>query len=159
LFFWHFENQHIADKQRTVIWINGGPGCSSEDGSMMEIGPYRLKDQDNLVYNNGSWNEFANLLFVDNPVGTGFSSVDTNSYIHELKEMADQFVTFLEKWFALFPQYDGDDVGRTWLRMNINLLILSRSTSQASLMQDSISLTLPELFSTETRRTPKPHGT
>ncbi|KAF5651199.1 carboxypeptidase D [Fusarium sp. NRRL 52700] len=110
LFFWHFENQHIADRQRTVIWINGGPGCSSEDGSMMEIGPYRVKDQDHLVYNNGSWNEFANLLFVDNPVGTGFSSVDTNNYIHELKEMADQFVKFLEKWFALFPQYDRDDI-------------------------------------------------
>lgn len=90
---------------------------------MMEIGPYRLTDQDNLVYNNGSWNEFANLLFVDNPVGTGFSSVDTNSYIHELKEMADQFVIFLEKWFALFPQYDRDDVSRAWLRMNSNLLI------------------------------------
>lgn len=115
LFFWHFENQHIADRQRTVIWINGGPGCSSEDGSMMEIGPYRLKDQDHLVYNNGSWNEFANLLFVDNPVGTGFSSVDTNNYIHELKEMADQFVKFLEKWFALFPQYDRDDVSNLFL--------------------------------------------
>ncbi|KAF4455519.1 carboxypeptidase d [Fusarium albosuccineum] len=110
LFFWHFENQHIADKQRTVIWINGGPGCSSEDGAMMEIGPFRLKDKDQLVYNNGSWNEFANLLFVDNPVGTGFSLVDTNKYISELDDMADQFVEFLEKWFALFPQYDRDDI-------------------------------------------------
>lgn len=82
---------------------------------MMEIGPYRLKDQDHLVYNNGSWNEFANLLFVDNPVGTGFSSVDTNNYIQELKEMADQFVKFLEKWFALFPQYDRDDVSNLFL--------------------------------------------
>lgn len=82
---------------------------------MMEIGPYRLKDQDHLVYNNGSWNEFANLLFVDNPVGTGYSSVDTNEYIHELKEMADQFVNFLEKWFALFPQYDHDDVSNPTL--------------------------------------------
>ncbi|KAF4965194.1 hypothetical protein FZEAL_10786 [Fusarium zealandicum] len=110
LFFWHFENQHIADKQRTVIWINGGPGCSSEDGAMMEIGPYRVKDKDNLYYNNGSWNEFANLLFVDNPVGTGFSLVDTNNFVHELKDMADQFVQFLEKWFTLFPHYDRDDI-------------------------------------------------
>ncbi|KAM5352462.1 hypothetical protein ACJ41O_005185 [Fusarium nematophilum] len=110
LFFWHFENQHIADKQRTVIWLNGGPGCSSEDGALMEIGPYRVKDKDSLVYNNGSWNEFANLLFVDNPVGTGFSLVDTDSYLHELNEMADQFVEFLESWFAIFPQYDQDDI-------------------------------------------------
>ncbi|ORY62994.1 pheromone-processing carboxypeptidase KEX1 [Pseudomassariella vexata] len=110
LFFWHFENQHIANKQRTVIWLNGGPGCSSEDGVMMEIGPYRMKDADTLQYNNGSWNEYANLLFVDNPVGTGYSYVDTNSYIHELDEMADQFVLFLEKWYTLFPQYENDDI-------------------------------------------------
>ncbi|KAI1260881.1 Alpha/Beta hydrolase protein [Xylariaceae sp. FL1019] len=110
LFFWHFENKHIAKKQRTVIWLNGGPGCSSEDGALMEIGPYRLKDENTLEYNPGTWNEFANLLFVDNPVGTGFSYVDTNSYIHELDEMAEQFVTFLEKWYAMFPEYEHDDI-------------------------------------------------
>lgn len=76
----------------------------------MEIGPYRLKDENTLVLNDGSWNEFANLLFVDNPVGTGFSYVDTDSYVHELDEMADQFVVFLEKFFALFPEYEHDDV-------------------------------------------------
>lgn len=76
----------------------------------MEIGPYRLKDSNTLIMNDGSWNEFANLLFVDNPVGTGFSYVDTDSYVHELDEMADQFVVFLEKFFALFPEYEHDDV-------------------------------------------------
>ncbi|OTB09288.1 hypothetical protein M426DRAFT_316570 [Hypoxylon sp. CI-4A] len=110
LFFWHFQNKHIANRQRTVIWLNGGPGCSSEDGALMEIGPYRLKDENTLVHNNGSWNEFANLLFVDNPVGTGFSYVDTNSYVHELDEMANQFVAFLEKWYGLFPEYEHDDI-------------------------------------------------
>ncbi|EOO00356.1 putative carboxypeptidase kex1 protein [Phaeoacremonium minimum UCRPA7] len=110
LFFWHFQNKHIANRQRTVIWLNGGPGCSSEDGAMMEIGPYRLKDKENLVYNDGSWHEFANLLFVDNPVGTGFSYVDTNSYVTELDQMANQFITFLEKWFDLFPEYEQDDL-------------------------------------------------
>ncbi|KAI0881827.1 alpha/beta-hydrolase [Annulohypoxylon maeteangense] len=110
LFFWHFQNQHIANRQRTVIWLNGGPGCSSEDGALMEIGPYRLKDENNLEYNNGSWNEFANLLFVDNPVGTGYSYVNTDSYVHELDEMANQFVKFLEKWYKLFPEYEHDDI-------------------------------------------------
>ncbi|KAJ9156341.1 Carboxypeptidase [Pleurostoma richardsiae] len=110
LFFWHFQNQHIANRQRTVIWLNGGPGCSSEDGALMEVGPYRLKDDHTLTYNDGSWHEFANLLFVDNPVGTGFSYVDTDSYLHELDEMADQFIVFLEKWFAIFPEYEEDDL-------------------------------------------------
>jgi carboxypeptidase D len=115
MFFWHFQNRHIANKQRTVIWINGGPGCSSEDGALMEIGPYRVKEANGpngpvLEWNDGSWNEFANILFVDNPVGTGFSYVDTDSFVHELPQMADQFVQFLEKWFALFPEYEHDDV-------------------------------------------------
>lgn len=77
----------------------------------MEVGPYRAKDASTLALNDGSWNEFANLLFVDNPVGTGFSYVDTDSFVRELDTMADQFVQFLEKFFALFPEYDRDDVG------------------------------------------------
>lgn len=110
LFFWHYANRHIGDKSRTVIWLNGGPGCSSMDGALMEVGPYRVRDGGNLVYNNGSWDEFANLLFVDQPVGTGFSYVDTDKYIHELDEMAGQFIRFLEEWFNVFPEYTNDDV-------------------------------------------------
>ncbi|ETN42253.1 uncharacterized protein HMPREF1541_04194 [Cyphellophora europaea CBS 101466] len=109
LFFWLFHNRHIGDRQRTVIWLNGGPGCSSMDGALMEVGPYRVKG-DKLEYNEGSWDEFTNLLFVDNPVGTGFSYVNTDSYLHELPEMADQFMVFMEKWFDLFPEYANDDL-------------------------------------------------
>jgi carboxypeptidase D len=76
----------------------------------MEIGPYRLKDDAHLEYNDGSWDEFANLLFVDNPVGTGFSYVDTNNYVHELTTMADEMVIFFEKFFAMFPEYEENEV-------------------------------------------------
>lgn len=110
LFFWHFQNRHIANRQRTVIWLNGGPGCSSMDGALMEVGPYRTKNDQTLEYNEGSWDEFANMLFVDQPVGTGFSYVNTDSYIHELGEMSAHFVIFLEKFFELFPEYENDDV-------------------------------------------------
>lgn len=80
------------------------------DGAMMEVGPYRVTEDGNLKYNNGSWDEFANLLFVDQPVGTGFSYVNTDSYLSELDQMAEHMVIFLEKWFALFPEYEHDDV-------------------------------------------------
>ena len=76
----------------------------------MEIGPYRIKPDDTLEYNPGSWDEFANLLFIDNPVGTGFSYVDSDSYLHELPEMANQMITFFEKYFALFPEQETNDV-------------------------------------------------
>jgi carboxypeptidase D len=81
------------------------------DGALMEIGPYRVREGGKLEYNNGSWDEFANLLFVDQPVGTGFSYVNTDSYLSELDQMAEQFMVFLEQWFALFPEYEHDDVG------------------------------------------------
>lgn len=113
LFFWHYQNRHIANKQRTVIWLNGGPGCSSMDGALMEVGPYRVQQGGKLEYNNGSWDEFANLLFVDQPVGTGFSYVNSNSFLTELDQMAAHFMIFLDKWFALFPEYANDDVSQT----------------------------------------------
>ncbi|EGX46187.1 Cell death protease [Orbilia oligospora] len=109
LFFWHVTNRHIEARQRTVIWLNGGPGCSSMDGALMEVGPYRVKDG-KLSYNEGSWHEFANLLFVDNPVGTGFSYVNGNGFLHELPEMAKHFVIFLEKFFEIFPHYEKDEI-------------------------------------------------
>lgn len=119
LFFWLYKNRHIANRSRLVIWLNGGPGCSSMDGALMEIGPYRVNENGTLRYNDGSWDEFANLLFVDNPVGTGFSYVDGDSYVHELTEMADQMVVFLEKWFTIFPEHSTDDVSRPRARVTI----------------------------------------
>lgn len=118
MFFWHYQNRHIANRQRTVIWLNGGPGCSSEDGALMEVGPYRVKADGKLEYNAGSWDEFANIMFVDNPVGTGFSYVDTDSYLHELPEMSAQFIIFLDKFFALFPEYEHDDVSSNSLAIH-----------------------------------------
>lgn len=110
MFFWLFQNRHIANRQRTVIWLNGGPGCSSMDGALMEVGPYRVNEDGTLRLSEGSWDEFSNILFVDNPVGTGFSYVDGDSYVTELDEMADQMVVFLEKFFKLFPEFSQDDV-------------------------------------------------
>lgn len=119
----------------------------------MEIGPYRLKDDKTLTLNDGSWHEFANLLFVDNPVGTGFSYVDTDSYVTELDQMADQFVTFLEKWFAIFPEYEQDDVRQHKRRQRVTRrdADLSRSISPESPTLDSTSPTSRSICLNETR--------
>lgn len=76
---------------------------------MMEVGPYRVDGQ-NLRLQNGSWDEYANLLFVDQPVGTGFSYVDTDSYLHELDESTNHLIVFLEKFFKIFPEHATDAV-------------------------------------------------
>ncbi|CAF1234067.1 unnamed protein product [Adineta steineri] len=74
LFFWHFEKKYPSDKLRTVIWLNGGPGCSSLIGAWMEIGPFRFQDENTMIENDGSWHLYTNLLFVDQPVGTAGQS-------------------------------------------------------------------------------------
>lgn len=76
----------------------------------MEIGPYRVREGGKLDFNEGSWGEFANVLFIDNPVGTGFSYVDTDKYVHELSDMANQLILFLDNFFTVFPEYVHDDV-------------------------------------------------
>jgi carboxypeptidase D len=110
LFFWLYETRKPAKKDSFVIWFNGGPGCSSMDGALMEIGPYRVNEDGSLRIQEGGWDEFASVLFIDNPVGTGFSYVDGDALVHDLAEMADQIIIFLEKWFAIFPKYAEQDV-------------------------------------------------
>ena len=110
LFFWHFASKYIGDKLRTVIWLNGGPGCSSLIGAWMEIGPFRFQDENKIIENSGSWHMFANLLFVEQPVGTGFSYIDKDSFIHELNEMANHFLSFLDRYIEIFPDILQSDI-------------------------------------------------
>ncbi|CAF4004761.1 unnamed protein product [Adineta steineri] len=110
LFFWHFERKYPSDKLRTVIWFNGGPGCSSLIGAWMAIGPFSFQDENTIIENDGSWHLYTNLLFVDQPVGTGFSTIRTNSYVHELDEMANQFLSFLDQYIKIFPELLGNDI-------------------------------------------------
>jgi hypothetical protein len=76
LFFYFFESRRDPAKDDVLFWINGGPGCSSALGLFMELGPCRVVQDDGeikLKYHPQSWNEFANVFFVDQPVGVGFS--------------------------------------------------------------------------------------
>lgn len=76
----------------------------------MEVGPFRLKNENTLIANNGSWHEFANVLFIDQPVGTGYSYVASDSYVHDLEQATEQFLTFLHSFFQIFPHYLTDDL-------------------------------------------------
>jgi vitellogenic carboxypeptidase-like protein len=62
----------------TIIWLNGGPGSSSQLGNMQELGPLNLKRTMNvdIVQNKYTWANDYNLLFVDQPVGTGLAYAD-----------------------------------------------------------------------------------
>lgn len=76
----------------------------------MEVGPFRLQDDHTLIENPGSWHKHANLLFVDQPVGVGLSTSDTDSYIHELQEMANDMITFFIEYFKVFPEAQNHEI-------------------------------------------------
>lgn len=79
-------------------------------GALLEIGPYTLKNGFPLEHNNAIWSEVANLLFVDSPVGTGFSRVETDGYLTDLPDLAAQFLTFLIGFLRRFPEHQSNDV-------------------------------------------------
>ncbi|KAK0539947.1 Cell death protease [Tilletia horrida] len=101
--------QHIGSQRRLIIWFNGGPGCSSFDGLMMEIGPWkcRMDKEGELEWAppGSAWNEYADVIYLDQPVGTGFSYTDTNGYVTSLSQAADEVVYFLKQLTQIFPEY------------------------------------------------------
>ena len=62
-----------------VLWLNGGPGCSSLDGWTNEHGPMKMDDDGNFQINNYTWIKEANMLYLESPGGVGFSYINSTS--------------------------------------------------------------------------------
>jgi serine carboxypeptidase-like clade 2 len=94
--------------------VNIGPGCSSIGfGAAEELGPFfpQNSSQPKLKLNPYSWNKAANLLFLESPVGVGFSYTNTSRDIKQLGDTvtARDSYNFLVNWFKRFPQYKSHD--------------------------------------------------
>ena len=73
-FFWLFESRSEPSTDPLVMWLTGGPGCSSQLALMTENGPCKpTEDGLNTVNNPYSWNTNANIMWVDQPANVGFS--------------------------------------------------------------------------------------
>jgi len=103
----------VAKDVPIVIWLQGGPGASSFMGNFMEFGPYRLEKDSATgkykeVVNERSWNDYYNLLIIDNPRGTGYSVADDNSFVTGQDEVAADFVNALVNFYKLdaFSNFD-----------------------------------------------------
>jgi len=109
LFYYFAEAIQNPDKQPLVLWLNGGPGCSSIGyGALEELGPFLVNpDGKTLSYNRNAWNQVANVLFLESPAGVGFSYSNTTSdyAITGDNLTAQESYAFLVNWFNRFPKY------------------------------------------------------
>ncbi|KAM0952892.1 putative carboxypeptidase D [Dioscorea sansibarensis] len=101
------------DKKPLVLWLNGGPGCSSiGNGAMSELGPFFVEGDGKTLYENPhAWNNIANMLFLESPTGVGFSySNVTSDYKNNGdKRTARDSYAFLINWLERFPEYKTSD--------------------------------------------------
>ncbi|KAI0372590.1 alpha/beta-hydrolase [Pilatotrama ljubarskyi] len=111
LFFWALEKENGsltagADERSDVpwgIWLNGGPGSSSMLGFIYENGPIRMQPDGSISPDEYSWDRLADYIWIDQPVGTGWATTDSDGYVHDEDEMGRDFMGFLENLVKVFP--------------------------------------------------------
>ncbi|XP_071734032.1 serine carboxypeptidase-like [Rutidosis leptorrhynchoides] len=109
MFYFFFESRNSAHDP-VVIWLTGGPGCSSELALFYENGPFKIRDDLTLVWNEYGWDQASNLLYVDQPTGTGFSYSSTIKDIrHDEQGVSNDLYDFLQAFFAEHPELVDND--------------------------------------------------
>lgn len=116
LFFWLFETEDSENNKPVALWMNGGPGASSMFANWMMNGPMRVTREGNDVSTGytmeyttfGSWADEAHMVYLDQPVGTGFSW-GSEALLTTMEQAGDEFEYWLTQFFTTFPQYQGRD--------------------------------------------------
>lgn len=104
LFFWHFPARIDPDNAPVVLWLQGGPGASSLFGLFTENGPFGISIDQKLVPRKFSWHINHNLIYIDNPVGTGFSFTESDDgYAKNEVDVGRDLLEGLKQFFQLFP--------------------------------------------------------
>ncbi|TVU25219.1 hypothetical protein EJB05_27708 [Eragrostis curvula] len=112
LFYYFAEAEVEPATKPLVLWLNGGPGCSSLGvGAFSENGPFRPSGQV-LVKNEYSWNKEANVIYLETPAGVGYSYSADAAYYQGVddKMTAMDNMVFLQRWLEKFPQYKGREL-------------------------------------------------
>ncbi len=103
-----FDSQRDPDNDPLILWLNGGPGCSSLIGMVMENGPFLFQpNTTTLRLNPNAWNNRANLLYIQSPGGVGFSKGERKVY-NDANTAEDNLQALLA-FFEKFPNLKKND--------------------------------------------------
>ncbi|KAK0338343.1 hypothetical protein LTR59_003017 [Friedmanniomyces endolithicus] len=107
LYFWFFPSANELAGDEILIWLNGGPGCSSLEGLLQENGPFLWQyGTYKPVKNPYTWVNLTNVVWVEQPAGTGYSKqLGTPPATNEL-EVAAQFLGFFKNFVDTFGLYN-----------------------------------------------------
>ncbi|KAF7556845.1 hypothetical protein G7Z17_g1112 [Cylindrodendrum hubeiense] len=111
MWFWMFHRREALFTAPLILYMGGSPGIAASQGMLDGTGPCIIPDKGDESSNNEfhSLNQWANILYVDAPIGTGFSK--GNSYI-DTRELATEYmVEFLQKFFNEFPNLRNSKFG------------------------------------------------
>jgi carboxypeptidase D len=102
MYFWFFPSENKDADDEITIWLNGGPGCSSLEGFLQENGPisWQYGSAPFAVYNPWNWANLTNMIWVEQPIGTGFSQGNATATSQE--ETAEQFLGFFKNFITTF---------------------------------------------------------
>ncbi|KAF1952108.1 carboxypeptidase Y-like protein A [Byssothecium circinans] len=103
LFYWFFESRNDPKNDPVVLWLNGGPGCSSLMGLFMELGPGSITKDGKVKYNDFSWNSNASVIFIDQPVNVGYSY--SSGGVSNTVAAGKDIYALLTLFFKQFPEY------------------------------------------------------
>lgn len=104
-FYWFFESRGSPSTDPVIIWLTGGPGCSSILALLQENGPCSVNPDLSLKRNPFSWNERANIMWIDQPVGVGFSFGDKSEYATNETTVGNDMYQFLQQFFTAHGEY------------------------------------------------------
>ncbi|WCJ18020.1 serine carboxypeptidase-like 7 [Euphorbia peplus] len=117
-FFYYFvESENNPALDPILLYFNGGPGCTALNGLFYQVGPLKF-DLDSytgglpsLLYVEDSWSKTVNILFLDTPVGTGFSYAMTQEAWNSTDtQSAQQISQFLRNWLTNHTEYQTNPI-------------------------------------------------
>jgi carboxypeptidase C (cathepsin A) len=118
LHYWFIESEGNPASDPVLLWLNGGPGSSSLVGLLTENGQLQTNDDSinnksgniTLIYNPYSWSQHANVLYLEQPKGVGFSyCTQGTECVNTDESVGTEAADFLERWFAAFSEYKSND--------------------------------------------------